>query len=205
MDPTIIVFISLHAICGVLAVIQLFYVAKEPRFRKYYTVLTLNLILQIVSIATILVAYPNDMKPFWMPFIETVLSHITIAAVFYLNLEVLQMFSFLFEFIKDWMIRTSKISAALYTVGLVIANIVLFVTVQDIRALRLALNYAVGPLSVITVAHDNIQSILILHKVYTVSKRRSDKKTRENTQKALVPAAVSTIIVIIMDWFFLLT
>jgi hypothetical protein len=210
MKAWVILFVGLHGICGFLTAIQLFSVAKEKRFSRYYPILALNLLHQFVSVARLITQYPTYYGgPPWLKVLEIMCSYQTVAMVVIINLSILQIFSFLFDFLQDWMLKTAFTAVYLYSGCLFAINILMFIGQCGIEPISywsildwiiLLSNYGGCIFSVAGVIHDNVQSILILKRVYTVSKQKTDKQTLQKVQKALVITAVSTVTVIISNW-----
>jgi hypothetical protein len=198
----VILFATLHAICGLLTAIQLYCVAKEKRLSRYYTILAVNLLHQIVSVATVVVNYPNNSNKLWLVSLEILFSHQTVAMIMIINLSILQLFSFLFDFLQDWMLQTAFTAVYLYSGCLFAVNVLLVIGLEEMAPWIVMLSfYCIGFLSLAAVVHDNVQSILILNRVYTVSKQKKDKQTLQKVQKALVITTVGTVTIMVSDWW----
>jgi hypothetical protein len=204
-DNLVILFIILHVICGVLTAMQIFHIIKGRKFNIYYPVLTVNFVHQIVSALTLGICIRNNLEPNWMIYLEMMFSHATIFAIVYLNLKILEMFAFLFDFLENWMIKWAKIATVVVLGGILVLGFIQLIGGDAYMLYRVETvsNNAIALVSIIAVLHDNLQSILILNQVYYVSKRKIDKATLEKTKQALLPTAVFTVVAILLDWYVL--
>jgi hypothetical protein len=200
-------FSILHGICAVLTIMQLVYIVRGKRFQLYWMVLVLNLLHQISSILALLVAYPSDRNPFWICALEVILSRALLCSIVYLNLAVLEMFSFLFDSLEPWIIRVAKVSTMFIACWLGVLQYLRYLELPEYLSLLIknALRLSICIVGFVGIVHDNIQYLLILNRVYHVSKAKIDQKTLKCTRQALVPTVITLCATVLMDWYRELT